>query len=183
MRCFIAVEVPKEIKDYLFELQGKLSSGRFAKINWVHKKNLHITLKFLGEIDEGKAEDVKTALKGVRFSKFRLRLNELGFFPDASKPKVVWIGLDPQIPLMELQLDVDGAIREYFPSEGSFKAHLTLGRVRFIKKKSEFRSLADKTKIERLPFEVESFKLVKSVLSKEGPKYETIEEFRAAGNE
>lgn len=180
MRCFIAVDIPKEIKDYLFELESKLASGRFAKVNWVHKKNLHVTLKFMGDVEEDKVDDIKAALRSIKFNKFKLKLSGLGFFPDERKPRVIWTGLEPALPLLELQQMVDSALLSQFPSEQRFQAHLTLGRIKFVKKRVEFMAHFKNFKVEGKEFEVESFELVKSELRREGPVYETIEEFKAA---
>ena len=72
MRLFIAIEPSKEVKDYIYNLESKLKSELPATISWVAKKNLHLTLKFLGEIKEDKLGDLKKVLKGIQFPKFEL---------------------------------------------------------------------------------------------------------------
>ena len=71
MRCFLAIDLNDECKDYLFKLQKEFS--RFVKAKWVEKKNLHLTLKFIREIDEDKLENVKRILSELKNKKFKLR--------------------------------------------------------------------------------------------------------------
>ena len=77
MRLFISIDLPREIKDYLFGIQKQV---RQAKITWVPKKNLHLTLKFLGEVKEDKVEEIKDAIN-VSSSKIKASLGNVGFFP------------------------------------------------------------------------------------------------------
>jgi len=179
MRCFVAIEIPEEVKSYLYELQRMLSHGSFAKVTWVHKKNLHVTLKFLGEVPEHKVDAVKSALSSVKFSSFSLRLKGIGFFPNEKKPRVIWVGLEPDFQLIALQQKIDEALLSLFPAEQHFEAHLTIGRIKFVKKKEEFLALLKKICIKLLEFKVSSFKLMKSELTREGPIYSLLEEFKA----
>lgn len=179
MRCFIAADISEEAKDHLFDIENKIAAGRFAKIHFVHKKNIHATLKFLGEVDGGKVELVKEALRKIKFKKFKVKLRGMGFFPDTSKPRVVWIGLDPPAPLMELQQSVDMALADEFPAEQTFRAHITIGRVKFVKRRTDLIEHLELVKVEPISSEIKSFKLFRSELRKEGPVYTAIEEFRA----
>ena len=73
MRCFIAIDLPDHVIDYLYEFQNKLKQLP-AKIKWVEKKNLHLTLKFLGEIDDKKYEDLKEFLSKIHYNSFEANL-------------------------------------------------------------------------------------------------------------
>ena len=72
MRLFVGIGLPKNIKDYLFELQRNIGS-QYAKIKWVEKKNLHLTLKFLGEVHDDKFQELKDRFKDIRYNNFIYR--------------------------------------------------------------------------------------------------------------
>ncbi len=129
MRCFVAFDAGEEAKDFLYDLQKKLMGERFAKVHWVHKKNLHVTLKFIGEVDEGKLAEIKHALSQVKHDKFSLKLNGLGTFPPLAEPRVIWVGLEPAEEAIKLQQKIDEALLLLSPAEQRFTAHLTIGRV------------------------------------------------------
>jgi len=176
MRCFIAFELPKEIKDYLFEIEEKIRDSN-AKIHFIAKKNFHGTLKFLGNIDGNLLKDVKERLNKIKFKSFKVKLDKIGIFPNENYIRVVWIGLNPKEQVIRLQQLIDSELLDLFGKDQEFSAHLTLGRVKFIKDKKEFLERL-KIEIEEKEFVVEEFKLMKSKLSKDGPAYSEIEKYR-----
>lgn len=174
MRLFIAIDIPKEIKDKLFDLQKQIGSD-LAKISWVHKKNLHLTLKFLGELPENKVEGIKERLRTIKLNSFEVELNSLGVFPNENRIRVIWVGLKSE-HIYELQIKIDQELLDLFSKDTRFQSHLTLGRVKFIKNKEK---LKEKLKLKcDGRFFVKKFKLIKSSLTREGPIYETIEEYK-----
>ncbi|HHI03979.1 MAG TPA: RNA 2',3'-cyclic phosphodiesterase, partial [Candidatus Woesearchaeota archaeon] len=105
MRTFIAIEMPKEIKEILLEAQKQINTEK-AKIR--PAKAFHLTLKFLGEVEEKKIEDIKSALKEIKFEKFSTALTEIGVFPNESYIRVVWAGLnDSENKITNLQKEID----------------------------------------------------------------------------
>ena len=172
MRLFISIDLPQEIKDYLFNLQKEV---REAKINWVSKKNLHLTLKFIGEVNDEKLPEIIKAVKEIKFSSFEISLTNLGFFPSKEKPKVIWIGLDPEDKVIDLQQKVDESLLTVIPTEQQFQAHLTLGRIKQIRREKDFQASLDSISIEPKKFKITSFKLMKSELRRTGASYEEIE--------
>ena len=175
MRLFIAIELPEEVKNYLFELEGNLKSKRFGKINWVFKKNLHITLKFLGEVKEDKVEELKDYLKKIKFEKFKISLEDIGFYLNGLRINVIRIGIKPQEDIVRLQKLIDEDTLGF----GDIKlgGHITLGRVKSLKNKHNFTDFVKNLKIEKIKFEVDSFILFKSDLKKEGPDYASLERY------
>ena len=175
MRIFVAIDLLNDIGDYLYDLQKKIGSG-YAKIKFTDKKSLHLTLKFLGEISEDKVENIKNELKNIKFNKFETKLGKLGVYPNETKINVVWISIEPEFNVVELQKLVDSETLNF----GDIKlgAHITLGRVKFIKNKDKFKERLFNIKVENLKFKVDSFKLYRSVLSKDGPKYNVLEEYK-----
>ncbi len=177
MRAFIAIDTSDEVKDYLYNFQKKLKKD-YVKVSWVHKKNLHATLKFIGEADEKQIEKAREVLRQIKFRPFKLKLKGIGFFPSSKEPRVIWIGLVPEEPLIQLQRKIDEELLALFAGEQKFQSHLTIGRIKFVKKADEFAKNAKELKVDELEFEVKSFQLMKSELSTSGPSYSLIEEFK-----
>jgi RNA 2',3'-cyclic 3'-phosphodiesterase len=171
MRLFIAIDLPQEVKDYLFNVQKEFKQ---AKVAWVSKKNLHITLKFLGDVEEDKVEQVREAIN-VSSKKITVSLGNLGFFPSESTPQVIWVSVEPEDEVVQLQQKIDGELLSLFPSEQKFRSHITIGRIKSLRRSKDFFESVKKIKIEKIEFTIDSFKLVKSELTKKGPMYEVLE--------
>ncbi len=176
MRLFISIELPKEIRDYLEELKSTLRRLP-AKIKWVAKKNLHITLKFLGEVEDKKIEILKKRLENIKTNPFEIELSRIGFFPSSNYIRVIWVGVIPEENVIRLQRMIDGELIDMFPGEQRFEAHITIGRVKFIKDREKFVKELSDVRIKNIKFRVNNFKLMKSTLRREGPIYEEIASF------
>ena len=176
MRAFVAVNLPKEAKDYLFNLKKQVKE---AKINWVHKKNLHLTLIFLGEITEEQLNQLKEKLKEIKFKPIKANLLKLGFFPNQNNPKCIWVSLEPAKEINQLQLLVDQETIGMAHNEQKFVSHITIGRLKSIKNKKTFQKSLDELEMEKIDFTVDSFQLIKSDLTRTGPKYTIIKEYEA----
>lgn len=174
MRLFVAVELPKEIKDELYTFQLKLKP--FLKAVFVHKKNLHLTLKFLGDVEEKKVEGIKRKLKEIKLKKFKVKLDGTGVFPNEKFIKIVWVGLSPEKKVMDLQKAVDGELIEFSERETRFVSHLTLARVKNVKHKKELLDLLKAMRVKG-EFTISEFSLIKSELSKDGPSYTTLDTY------
>lgn len=175
MRLFIAIELNDEMKDYLFNLQKELKLD--AKIKWVGKKHMHLTLKFLGDVAEEKLNKIIELLSGVKFEAFEFGLKCLGVF-DKSFPRVLFVDLWPTDKIMDLQFKVENMLKNLFEMDKRFKAHLTIGRIKFVKDKSKFLDIIERFKVKDIRTKVDSFCLIKSVLRKEGPEHTIIKEFK-----
>ncbi|MDP2908819.1 MAG: RNA 2',3'-cyclic phosphodiesterase [Nanoarchaeota archaeon] len=173
MRAFIAIETPEEISKTLEEIQKKFKDA--GKINFT-KPPYHLTLKFLGDISEEQAEKIMSLLRNIKIRPFELELSELGVFPNESYIRVLWVGVKDSSKVNELQQQIDSKLAGLFEKDLRFHAHITLGRVKFIKDKEIIKELL-KTKIPALKFEVKEFKLIKSELTPKGPEYEDVEVF------
>jgi 2'-5' RNA ligase len=165
-RAFVAIDLPASIRSALGETQEILKSYGF-RVKWVRPQNIHLTLKFLGQIDSDKIDRIVAAmtLAAKEFSGISLSAKEIGVFPNIRRPRVIWAGLQGQIEILEnLQQTLDGLLSELgFPKETrAFKGHLTLGRV-----KGQIASARMKTAIDRLKgFESESFEISEIILFK-----------------
>ncbi len=171
MRCFIAIELPEDIKRKLRDIKFDETIARIVK-----PTDYHLTLKFLGEIGEAKLERVKKDLSKIRFKPFRLKLDKTGFFPkDKNFIRVVWISVTPKRKISKLKEDIDDALISLFDREKRFEPHITLGRVKTVKNRNKFSEFFS-LKIEG-DFSVNSFKLIKSELTDNGAIYELLEEY------
>ena len=175
MRAFISIELPKEVRDELWELQKGFKN--LAKVKWVAKKNYHVCLKFLGDIDDSKVKEVKGALKKVKFTPFEVNLGEIGVFPNESHINVIWVGLEPSSKIINLQSDIEDSLYGLFARAKKFAVHVTVGRVKGVKDKKKFIEKLKSLQVRKLKFKIENFYLVKSELTKEGPKYKILEKF------
>lgn len=133
MRAFIAIDLDPEIKSALDALVRVLKSGR-ADVRWVGSAGMHLTLKFLGPIDAGRADTVREVLDAVgsRHAPFEIRVEGTGAFPGERNPRVLWVGFAAAPELLRLQEDLDCSLEaEGFERERrAFTPHLTLGRVK-----------------------------------------------------
>lgn len=181
MRCFIAIFPPKEVLDYLYDLENDLKKELPAKINWIAKTKLHITLKFLGQLDEKKINITKERLKTIKSKKFSLSLEKIGLFPESNKfpisdkARVLWIGFDGENTVLELQKIIDQTLLDTFSNEQEFRAHMTLGRIKNITDKKKFFDILNNKSINKLKFDINEFKIMESVLRKNGPTYNVLE--------
>ena len=178
MRLFIAIEIPKDVKDYLGNIQKNLMDDSINKIRLVNLDNIHLTLKFLGEVQPDSLETIKKELKKIKFSKFSVQLDNIGVFPNEDYIRVVWIGLKPENIILDLQKNIDENLAKLFKKEKDFKSHLTLARVKYIENKEDFINKLKNIRIENKNIEIDEFKLIKSTLTGKGPVYEDIEAFR-----
>ena len=183
IRCFIAIELPSQIKEALVLLEEKLKAGQHLFVKWVDPEGIHLTLKFLGSVDSKLipriTEAIERAAQGI--SPFSLHLGGLGAFPSFERPQVVWIGVGGEVEkLALLQKGIQSALAPLgFPSETrDFTPHLTLGRLRekvSPSERREFGGWVKAAKFEtRLNFEASQISLMKSQLTPKGAIYSCL---------
>ncbi|HEB47240.1 MAG TPA: RNA 2',3'-cyclic phosphodiesterase [Candidatus Pacearchaeota archaeon] len=170
IRTFVSIDLPENIQKEIKQIQNSLPSFEGKK---TEPENLHLTLKFLGEIDKKKVGEIKEKLREIKFKEFETKIAYIGFFYN-KKYGVVWIHL----PNCEkIQEEVDEKLSSLFEKERRFMSHLTIARVKKIKNKEEFLKKLREIKFQKIRFGVKSFNLKKSTLMQEGPVYETLEEY------
>jgi len=173
MRLFIAVEIPGNIKDYICQIQDKIRSSS-AKVRCVNTDSMHLTLKFLGEVQPNKLDLVNNELIKIKFKPFSCSLDSIGVFPDENYIRVVWVGLSPENNIIELQKNIDECLKNLFKKEKNYKPHITLARVKFIDDKKRFIDELKKIQVEDGEIDINNFKLIKSTLEQTGPVYENL---------
>lgn len=178
MRLFIGIPVPDELKQRILPFQQEL--GRLGDIKLVEPVNIHFTLKFLGEVGEGRVNELCEVLTNLNehFARFGVSLRGLGAFPSAKEARIIWIGLSnggdelgAAASLLDSELSKIG-----FPSEQRpFSCHLTLGRVRETGRNPALQRFIEENKnTEFGTMKVDRVLLIKSVLGPDGPKYEEV---------
>lgn len=197
MRAFIGIPLPQAVRHALAQLHAQLAAAK-ADVKWVDAENLHVTLKFLGEITDAQREATEGVLRGVvsQEAPFSLGMTELGAFPSMTSPRVIWVGLGEgkeRVVKLAQAIEATGAAiplrREDLPAalrttEGSaaqagrpFAAHVTVGRVRSPRGRSALvAALGHVTWCVPAPWPVSSVVLYESVLKPTGPHYSVFAE-------
>lgn len=175
MRCFIAIDLPNEIKEHISEVQSSLPK---SDMKLVEKHNIHLTLVFLGEIDDYHINRCKQILAQLKFKKLNASLGGIGFFPSQNYIRTIWIALEPSEILKHFYSQIHDKLKEEFKIDNRFESHITLARVKFIENKQDFIKKLLSLDIEKKEFEVDSFALKKSTLTRQGPVYEDIARFQ-----
>lgn len=182
IRCFIALNLPAEIKGRLAELEARLKEAR-ADVSWVKPENVHLTLKFLGGVEEARVPLVKRAVQEglCREGPLVLTLAGLGVFPNPRSPRVVWVGVGGDTErLQNLQERLEQALGEVgFPREArSFSPHITLGRMRSRQGAASLMELVGHLGANEVgSLKAESIELMRSQLHPAGAVYTILESF------
>ena len=132
IRAFLAIDLDPQVLEQICRATDSLHE-RIPSIRWVPKENLHLTVKFLGNIEEAQVTDIAAALRpGLSpFSRFSINAKGLGVFPEYGRPKILWVGLASK-ELTELAENVESCLLPlgFAPEQRSFTPHLTIGRWR-----------------------------------------------------
>ncbi len=183
IRSFVAIPIPDFAKDIITSLQA-----RFLPLNidakWVPASNIHLTLKFFGEISQDLVPGIAGHIRSLaaNFSPFSLQLHQAGVFPNFNRPRVVWVGVagSGMDVLESLHSQINKELQSLgIPQESrKFSPHLTLGRLKSTQGNQELRKIInDSSGLASKPFEVESISLYKSQLRPQGAIYTVLETF------
>ena len=180
MRAFIAIDLPETLRSSLGQCQAFFRPSA-PGARWVRPEGIHLTLKFLGEVEPVTLEKIKESLKTAgRFEPFRVEIIGFGFFPDARRPKVFWAGVEAGPGLAELAGHVEGAMASlgFPPEERPFRPHLTLARFREPRPQPALaKVLEQQTELTLGAFDACEFFLFESRLSPGGAEYVKIARF------
>jgi len=168
LRLFVGIEFPPELK-----LQLSLLQNGVAGAKWVDPGNLHLTLRFIGEVNEDIAADVDEALSRLAAKRFTLQLAGTGTF-GGGKPRQLWVGIEREPALTALQSKIEHALTRVGlpPEPRKFAPHVTLARLREPRRGDVQRFLADHAQFRAAPLAVEAFSLIASYPTKAGSVYE-----------
>jgi RNA 2',3'-cyclic 3'-phosphodiesterase len=126
MRLFVAIRPPRAIRDILSNAMGGIGGAR-----WQSDDQLHVTVRFIGEVDRRQAEDAEAALRSVRLPPFEVRLDGVGVFEKRGRPSAIWAAVTPPAPLATLHRKVDQALIRagLEPERRAYQPHITLARL------------------------------------------------------
>ena len=176
MRAFISMDLDKEAKKEVLNLQKELEKSKLVKGKLTEQENLHLTLKFLGDVDEKKAEEVKKLLRQIKFRKFNSELETIGTFGDRDV-RIIWVKLGGE-DVLELQKQIDEQLKNLFKKEFRFMSHVTIMRIKEAPEQKQLNEYLKKLNFKKIKFSVNEFVLNKSTLTKKGPIYEVLEKYK-----
>ena len=164
-RLFVSIDLPKLVKREVAGICLGLPGAR-----WVADEQIHLTLRFIGEVDGGVVQDIREGLAEIQSSAFAMRLVGLDFFPPRGTPHVLWAGVEPVEPVVALRNRVESIlVRLGLEPEGrKFSPHVTMARLRNTPVARLTHYLAGNALFASSEFEVDAFYLYSSVLTKEG---------------
>lgn len=165
-RLFVSVELPADVKTTLARLVGDVPGAR-----WLEPDELHLTLRFIGEVDGVVFQDVLAALDEVRLAEFTLRLEGVGHFPPRGEPRILWAGIGRSAALVALHNKVESALVRagVEPERRKFAPHVTLARLRGTPTRAVGSFIALHGLYRSAPFTVGDFQLFSSNLSGKRP--------------
>jgi len=184
-RVFIAVDIEDPILIEKFTMMSNTLASTGVPMKLVEGHNLHITLRFIGEVDRGIVDRIiGEVLKPLSFNRFRVMFKGLGGFPTGSRPRVIWVGVEQGFDeLKSIREWIEGRLRAIGikPEGREFKPHLTLARVKGSRNlHSLVRLLQEYSDYEFGWMTVDRVRLKKSTLTRHGPIYDTLWEARLA---
>ncbi len=180
VRAFLAIDLDDDLKPKINKIIKEFKQTD-TRIKYVELGNLHLTLKFFGDIDTNGLNILENAITNVvsEFDPFNVKIKGCGAFPNRNHIKVIWVGIDDDSILKDLhdQLDKEFA-RLGFDKDKKFSTHLTIGRMKSAKNKDKVKSTIDEfSDFEIGEMEVSKISLKKSKLTPKGPEYSDIKVF------
>ena len=173
MRLFVALKLPDSVAESLVLLQGGVPGAR-----WSTRQQLHLTLRFIGEVDGRDAAAIDDALATIRNPRFTLELKGVGEF-GGRNPRALWVGVRDDAPVVHLQRKVESAVQRVglSPEERKFSPHVTLARLKGSPRERIITFLSTYALYASAPFEVGSFILYSSTLTPNGSLYRPEREY------
>ena len=180
MRLFIALDIPENLKEKIVNIQKAINS--LADVNSVEKGNLHLTLNFIGDVEEKEIENIikKTENISKQFKKFKIHIKNVGYFGSPNVIRVIWIGCeDGSGRLVEIFNKLEDELSYLREDEFDFNPHLTIGRPKFVENKKKFLEKLEEFKDTDFgEFVVDRIALKQSKLSPKGPIYSDFKVFK-----
>ncbi|MBI5048749.1 MAG: RNA 2',3'-cyclic phosphodiesterase [Deltaproteobacteria bacterium] len=181
IRAFIAIELPAKISEELNRVQKELKDG-VNKVTWIKTGNVHLTIKFLGDIEAKKVNSIEQVLESVACKShvFNITIKRTGVFPSMDSPRIIWVGVEENgANLAQLYNNLEDSLTTlgFEKEERTFKPHLTMGRIKFLKDKKLLKQRLEKNADINLgQFAVDSLYLFESKLTPEGAVYTKLKE-------
>ncbi len=183
IRAFIAIPVDENVRDLASSIVKNLATAG-ADVKWVEPENLHLTLKFLGNISTDMLDQISSVIQEAvaGINQFEVTVDGIGAFPGGKKPlRVIWLGVSDKSGLMEkISLGIEEGCKNlgFKSEERGFKPHLTIGRVRQGSQNlSKLRSAISSVEFNPLKLSIDRVNLMRSELSPRGPTYTVLRTF------
>ena len=175
MRLFVAIDLPAGIRDRLSLMSCGLPGAR-----WVRTEQLHLTLRFIGEVDGAMFQAIREALAGVRGRSFAMQLAGVGYFPPRKRPRVVWVGIRENEDLVRLRNRIESSLVRagLAPEQRKFSPHITLARLNRTPVARVGRYLEEHGLFRSPEFRVQRFRLYSSVLGRGGATHCVEQEYQ-----
>ena len=172
-RLFVAIRPPEGVRDLLIDAMDDSPALR-----WVGDEQLHLTLRFIGEVERPVANDIAAALLQLRSPAFELRISSVGKF-EKRNGGALWAGISPKEPATALAAKVERAVQQagIEPEHRAFAPHITLARWNRRNAEAVDAFLRRNSDLHSEPFAVDRFILFESKLSRHGPHYEEVATF------
>jgi len=182
MRIFIAVDLPDQVRERIAEIAANFDR---SGVKLVKPELVHVTMKFLGEVEERVVKEICTALSGVASQPFKAQIGGVGAFPKPSYIRVIWLGASGSFDL--LHSEVDRILGSFgFAPDDDFVAHATIARVKRVSRETRIELGVEVSKLAETmlgEFTVDSLSVKSSTLTPEGPIYKTVCEIPLKGTE
>lgn len=177
-RLFVAFRPPPDIRDRLIDIMGGVAGAR-----WQSDAQLHLTLRFIGDVDHRALDDVALLLSGIRFAPFEVRLSGAGYFDTRGEGSPLWAGVAPVEPLAALHKKVDQAVqRAGLESEHrAYRPHITVARLNRVSAQERNDWVVRHTRLSSDPFAIDHVALYESRLGHGGAHYEELLRVDARG--
>lgn len=180
LRAFLAIDVDEDLKAKMYKIIKQFKKID-ANIKYVDLENLHLTLKFFGDIDTEGIDLLSSKIESVvsNFDNFTVKIKGCGAFPNTKRIKVIWLGIDEDEIVKKLHDELDKEfVKLGFDKDKKFSSHLTIGRMRNAKGKDKVKSTIEEfSEVEIGEMTVDKIVLKKSTLTPHGPIYEDLEIF------
>ncbi|MHA1311337.1 MAG: RNA 2',3'-cyclic phosphodiesterase [Candidatus Helarchaeota archaeon] len=181
IRTFICIEITnKKIIDKIVNVQKEFESLK-GKIKSTERENIHITLKFLGNISTQDSEKIINLLNNVKFRPFDLNLAGIGCFPNPYRARIIWVGTKAGAEnVKNIHDQIDSQLKPFHFKKEKFQTHITISRIRFLDRSSltNFKKLLDVFQDKDFgTIKISSFQFKKSILTPKGPIYTTLKDF------
>lgn len=173
IRIFIGISIPNNIKAQIAALQGGIQGA-----SWVPPENYHISLRFIGEVNETKKEDIAEALENIAFPAFSLSLNGLGIFSIKDDPHHLWLKPIPDEPLMKLYRKIENVLTNELSIKAEtrkFTPHLTIAKLKDSNTEKVGQFMQWHNLFKSSEFEVKEYTLFESHLTNTGPVYKPLD--------
>lgn len=178
MRAFIAIEIPAAVRAVLASCRGELQQLP-AEASWTRAEQIHLTLRFLGDVDENLKSPLAAAMQKAAAGQppFRLRLSRLGAFPNLRRPRVLWAGFEGELAAaqeLQTRLDHELAVLGLPPEDKAWKPHLTLARLKTIGDPRAWAAAVERYRLPEENFEARRVVLFRSELLPGGARHSEL---------